>query len=551
MVRNHGLRATISLLTLVALVTACSSEDPPQESINRTTDPSTIKSADGGLTLEIPIGAIDADTDIQISALTAAEVDELLQGEAGASVGYRLEPAGLEFSEPVIVTLTFDSADADLASGEAITPYVLLLFNENGQAEVLPDQEMEVTIGDTEIAISAKVQHFSTITAVRHHMIVNFSFPDFASIGTTFDIQAKISNQSKDLVLVDVEGEFYDFHENDAVDLPAAVPFGPSIILAGETISESRFAECYDLGFGDYGMAISFPTAISLGDVDAFIQGDESKATVNIAGGTECNLSGLTPTPSNSYPGLETTIDLFPGSTEKARHALWLADQESDWIAEVEAEAAALFLPSVDIIYAYGGVFEVTEAVRQALFGNTLFECGVEIDGRLTICPDNVMPFPTGEMVMLAMVLAEDVPLNDPDHIYFYSATFDSDGDPGNNYVVFPPYNWDLLQGADRWFSLEYYPEDGEWGAFVTKTEGEFPELIGSALRVVIDRNVVVFFIPLSEFEVPRPGFRLSTFASKGSFESVDSGADVIGADPTEPLIPLPDEAILIDSLEN
>jgi hypothetical protein len=67
----------------------------------------------------------------------------------------------------------------------------------------------------------------------------------------------------------------------------------------------------------------------------------------------------------------------------------------------------------------------------------------------------------------------------------------------------------------------------------------------------VIDGRLVVFFIPVDEFEVSNPGYRLTTFGSGGTFEAEDSGGDVSGANPTEPLLSLPDEAIPIEELQD
>lgn len=552
MVREYGLRVSLYVMALVFLIPACSSKEalPASDDSISSGEAVVVKSADGALTLEIPAGAIAGDAEIQISALTETEVAELLQGEPGAPVGYRLEPAGLEFSEPVGVTLSFDSEDPTVASGEGLSPYVILIFDEDGQAEVLPEQVTEVTLGQTEITVRANLQHFSFITAVRHGLTLSFSpGPSEALVGDVFEVQAKVSNQSKVTVFKGVEGEFHEFTPDDAVEVPGTLKIGPYDLFEGDEISERQFVHCSKEGSGDYGIMISTPTLQTLPYVQG--QGGYAYTTMFIMAWVECVTTPSTLVPVTGDPVLDAMIDLFPGSMEEIVGAIQLADSEQDWIYEIQAEEALLKEPSVDILKVFAGVFDLSEEAKKKAFGNTLFECGTEVEGRLTICPDNALPFPAGEMVMLGMVLGDDVPLSDPDHFYFYTATFDSDGDTANNYVIFEPYNWDLLQGGDRWYSLEWYPEDGRWTAITSKTEGEFQELIAGAFRVVIDRNLIVFFIPVSEFEVARPGFRLTSFVSGGTFEAADSGGDVIGADPTEPLLQLPEEAVPIESLED
>jgi hypothetical protein len=77
------------------------------------------------------------------------------------------------------------------------------------------------------------------------------------------------------------------------------------------------------------------------------------------------------------------------------------------------------------------------------------------------------------------------------------------------------------------------------------------PQDVASNARVVIDGNVIVFFIPVDEFGVPRPDYRLTAFGHDGTYAPEASGGDVTGADPTEPLLELPEEAIVIEEVED
>lgn len=66
----------------------------------------TVQSSDGRLTVEVPAGALAADTTISVQPL-----DNKAHGRVGD--GYRLTPEGTTFGKPV--TLTFTYSDADLA----------------------------------------------------------------------------------------------------------------------------------------------------------------------------------------------------------------------------------------------------------------------------------------------------------------------------------------------------------------------------------------------------------------------------------------------------
>ena len=128
---------------------------------------------------------------------------------------------------------------------------------------------------------------------------------------------------------------------------------------------------------------------------------------------------------------------------------------------------------------------------------------------------------------------------------------FDADGDPANNFQYMEPYDWDFFQGTDRWYQLNWCPVEGQWQLVVSSWTGQMPEHSASNARAVIDGRLVVFFIPVSEFGVSRPDFRLTSFAHDGTYAPEASGGDVIGADPTEPLRELPQEGILIEAVED
>ena len=158
---------------------------------------------------------------------------------------------------------------------------------------------------------------------------------------------------------------------------------------------------------------------------------------------------------------------------------------------------------------------------------------------------------PPGEVIVLAMVLGGDVPLEDPDHFYTYAAVFDADGDPANNFQFVEPFDWDYFQNTDLWYQLDWDPTVGQWQLFVSSFVDQIPQDVASNARVVINGNVIVFFIPVDEFGVPRPDFRLTAFGHDGTFAPEASGGDVTGADPTEPLLQLPAEAIVIEEVKD
>ena len=62
----------------------------------------------------------------------------------------------------------------------------------------------------------------------------------------------------------------------------------------------------------------------------------------------------------------------------------------------------------------------------------------------------------------------------------------------------------------------------------------------------MIESDTIVFFISASEFDAAQPGYRLTAFGHDGFFSPDHRGADVSGADPTEPLMLVPAEAVVV-----
>jgi hypothetical protein len=227
------------------------------------------------------------------------------------------------------------------------------------------------------------------------------------------------------------------------------------------------------------------------------------------------------------------------------------SDPVQDFIYSISGTGPGLTETQQDIVRVFAGIFDMTQQASQTAFGNTAFPCDSLVDGTRTVCSAGAGAVPPGEVVMLAMVLDGDVPMEDPDHYYTYAAVFDADGDPANNFQYVEPYNWDYFQNTDLWYQLDWDPTLGQWQLFVSSFMDQVPQDVASNARVVIDGSVIVFFIPADEFSVTRPGFRLTAFGHDGTFAPEASGGDVTGADPTEPLLELPEGAIIIEAVED
>lgn len=272
------------------------------------------------------------------------------------------------------------------------------------------------------------------------------------------------------------------------------------------------------------------------------------------AGDADADMDGEPLSQEEELGSFREALAFFLLTEEDAKEIFGSPDPDEDLIYSILGVEPGPLGPEVDIVDFFAGIFDMADQAAKAAFGNTVFPCGTVIDGRRTVCVTGAGPVPPGEVVMLAMILAGDVPMEDPDHTYIYSAVFDADGDPANNFQFVEPFNWDFFQGTDRWYELKWDHQRGQrglWVLEVTVVEDQFRQLVPSRARVVIDGRVIVFFIPIDEFGVPRPAYRLTAFGTDGSYTPEASGGDVTGADPTEPLLPLPEESIFIDEVED
>ena len=232
---------------------------------------------------------------------------------------------------------------------------------------------------------------------------------------------------------------------------------------------------------------------------------------------------------------------------QKAQLALaYLVDPDGDWIYSISNQVIKEKLMQNDILAYFGIEGFFFDIGVQYWFNDSYFPCNQEIEGGWVVCQEPSQPMPEGEILILAMKLADVVPLEDPDHFYTYAAVLDADGDPSNNFQFFPPYDWDYFQNTDRWYQLNWVPQRGSWSLDVMDMRPE-PGPVNSKARVVIYGDVIGFFIPAEEYSVDSPGFRLTAFGHDGTYSPDVSSGDVTGADPTEPLTIPPAEPLVIE----
>lgn len=145
------------------------------------------------------------------------------------------------------------------------------------------------------------------------------------------------------------------------------------------------------------------------------------------------------------------------------------------------------------------------------------YPCGEGPHG-LVLCPTPAA-LPEGEVVMLAMILADDVPLADDTHSHQYAFVFDADGDPANDYVPDASYPFDFFAGTDYWLEALYDPASG-WTARASAVlaDGQVVTAFSWA-RIVIAGNTVAALVPRTELgNQSCPEHRMTAFTHLGDY---------------------------------
>lgn len=121
----------------------------------------SIAAGDGGLTLDVPAGALAED-----SVITIRNLDLAALAANGADAGYALEPDGLAFAVPATATMTLPP----VAGGAAIEPKLALLVTAGANDESPEPLAEQAVVFDTvagEASVSGPLDHFSRLYTFR------------------------------------------------------------------------------------------------------------------------------------------------------------------------------------------------------------------------------------------------------------------------------------------------------------------------------------------------------------------------------------------------
>jgi hypothetical protein len=323
--------ASVSLVVLAA----CGDDDAGPASL-------TITSDDGKLTLEIPPEALDEDVEITITAVPLEDLPEDLQVVQGAGDGYLLEPSGLEFSEPVAVSLELDRAELEDEPDDGIAAYALVSLTEDGERELLDELVTEATLGEDTVVARGELSHFSWITRTKGSLVVSLEEkPREQAVGATFTAKGSIENGDSTgaITLEKAKGTFLAF---GSLSTSGETTFDKDFLDEGESVEGTGTFKCDKPGLGTYTLRA---TSTSL-DLDSERGG--TPLTVTVDGVVECVGPTTTPTPTPApTPTPEESSPSPTSGTASDPDEIYLDDPTDD--ATDCATGESVVDPAVDI----------------------------------------------------------------------------------------------------------------------------------------------------------------------------------------------------------
>ncbi|MCB2224162.1 MAG: hypothetical protein KQH83_08305 [Actinobacteria bacterium] len=590
----------LALFLAFAVVTAsCGGGDGPGAG-EIGPDGGTVSSADGGLTLVVPAGALVEPVAIEITAVS--DPPDVFAETPWAL--YRLEPDGLQFDAPVGFTLEVPFvAEAD---GSVAAPMVALLSGDLAEATLLGGS-VDVDLERGVAVATGTLDHFSYLVGHSGKLIVKLEDvqPRRKNVGDVWEAETVVASGGAggrftvNVLNLQVKGISF------TADAPVEV-YGsdghPGFVLEPE--SERTLDSpvprwtCADDGDGSYGVDVT--AELGGGVVSGMVwwareitEGLPGVAanewSVSVSVPMECVAAEPTTTTSSSTT---TTVLETPGPGEITcgwveavdvpidREAIallvagdiaalieqyadlaaslgytadgagappplqtfdpmlqegpmdWSAWQrsfrhqhEQDMVGALEERVCNQSLHSdgqqsttsqgaTDIIGTASATGEAPPEGTVQAFGNTDYPCGAGERGT-TVCGE--LPFPEGQVLVVAMALGGLVPAADPAAYFQYGFVFDTDGDPANDYQASAAFPNDTFDGTDLWYDVEYSPENG-WMLGVIDPSAGFAT-VPSAARVVIVDYGMLLVVPVSEIGDPSVArYRVTAFRHLGDW---------------------------------
>ena len=230
----------------------------------------TAVSDDGRLTIDVPAGALQDDTEISIKAMSTGDAPEKLREVAAGDTAYLLEPAGLVFSQPALMTLV-SGGDAFLDNDPETGIALVFLATQSGEAgdpESLTNQGMRVNLAEQTVTVTGELSHFSWIVRAQGLLSAKLEQiePREWQLGQAFEISSGIhvarSTSGHAPTDVGIAGAFLGF---GSVSPVAEVAFSESLDAGSVATSSVSFTPsfwCSETGIGTYTLDLRGPVHV-------------------------------------------------------------------------------------------------------------------------------------------------------------------------------------------------------------------------------------------------------------------------------------------------
>ena len=501
----------------------------------------TISAQDGGtitlgrLSLEIPAGALEEDTEITI------------KGFEESAATFVLEPDGLTFNEPILAHYAFSAEPP--ADGSKLMVVLAATAPLGEPGELITDVMVERT-GEGEYRASIELEHFSfvkyfesgfSIEPSSVYDMVDTTPRDMGAlpIGPMLGIVHGYT-RAEDPKFTVAAGEYstpqsFEFTVSSVSllqtnllvsDNTTAVPDGWRDVPGaprelGETpVMVTRMFQCDEEGVGFAGIEDTAEIHADVAWIRTAVVYDEEKDEFY----DEEQLAGVYfDATFHPMPGGEThtfdceqdssLIDGIAGEAIAAAlrnqfKASWT--EYSYWLSNGAEQQSPN--PELALVNVLDPVFEIGESAAARI--EAAYPCG---EGPLgtTVC-GTPGAFTAGDYVFVLATFGGDVPTDDPDGSYQHAFVFDADGVTSNNYVPSAQYPKDFFQGTDKWYQLFYTPSAG-FTLKVVDARISTSSAVASGARLIVAGREFAAFIPRAELGT-NPGFRVSSFRHEGDY---------------------------------
>jgi hypothetical protein len=497
------------------------------------TGETTISSDDDNFSIVLPEG-------VSAEGITIADAPPPDFNDGYQSFGsYELGPDGVQFDEPI----TLEWRTGITSDGESV-PVVGAVVDHGDGYEPLDD--LQVTVEGGEAVLRGTVRSFSKVVAFSqeepshgHTLRVSIQPAAFTSV---LDDGA--------IVLARVDG---DCSFCTDVRLPTVEPDHEekltTRIVEAVVDATAWKVTCRREGTATYTGAVGWTFLAPL--KEGAPKTERMGSQIWVFGKATCLHPFLPPTTQPPPAGdplinvLVGMLRLYLGLDDKPEakpEPRIIQDAMRDTIFSKMGVMPGLYKAAIDIHETAGVKMPVTMPRVDVLFNKSVFECGATVDlpalgGQVTtVCPEGVAPIPAGEVVVVAVQHLDALPTVGAVEYFTYAAVFESNDDPSDDWQFQGDFDWDLYQGTDRWYELNWDPATQAWT--VTVRDG-LDEASTTSARALLMGSTIVWVISKDELPAEVPEYRVSAFVHDGSFRPEASGGDVNGANPTEPLTPI------------